>query len=68
VQALSCHQILEDLAIVEAGKRLVGYLESEEIAQRIPTLPDLVDQQPVAGYVAAHVLDVLLEVVNSTAW
>ena len=65
VQAVLCHQILEDLAIVELGKRLVGYMDPEEIAQRLPTLPDLVDQQPVSGYVAAHVLDVLLEVGDS---
>jgi hypothetical protein len=43
------HQILEGLAVVEAGKRIVGYVDLEEITQRLPALPNLVDQQPVAG-------------------
>lgn len=37
-------------------------MDLEEVAQRLPALPDLVDQQPVAGYVAAHFVDVPLEV------
>src|SRR3712207_9044573 len=62
VRAVLRHQVLEGLAVVEAGERLVGYADLEEITQRLPALPDLVDQQPVAGYVAAHLLDVPLEV------
>src|SRR3712207_7813177 len=62
VRAVLRHQVLEGLAVVEAGERLVGYADLKEITQRLPALPDLVDQQPVAGYVAAHLLDVPLEV------
>jgi hypothetical protein len=49
VQAVLRHQILEGLAVVEAGKRIVGYVNLEEVTQRLPALPNLVDQQPVAG-------------------
>jgi hypothetical protein len=49
VGAVLYHQILEGLAVVEAGKRIVGYVNLEEVTQRLPALPNLVDQQPVAG-------------------
>jgi hypothetical protein len=31
VRAALCYEILEDLGVVEAGKRLVGYKDLEEI-------------------------------------
>ncbi len=63
--AATCCQSFEGFAVVEAEKRLVGYGDLEEVTQRLPALPDLVDQQPVAGYVASHVLGVPLEVGDS---
>jgi len=56
-----CYEILEDLGVVEAGKRLVGDKDLEEIIERLSALPALLDQQPVSRHVAAHVLDVPLE-------
>lgn len=62
MRAVLRHQILEGLALGETRKGLLGYADLVEITQRPLALPDLVNQQPVAGYVVAHVLDVPLKV------
>src|SRR5215212_58079 len=47
--------------LVEAGKRFVRFGYAEELAQRTPALPHLVDQQPPGWYAASDFLGVSLE-------
>jgi hypothetical protein len=43
------------------GEGLVGHLDPEELAQRPPPLPHLVDQEPLGRHPLPHLPDVALE-------